>query len=94
MPAPKKAAKKSKKVVLEETPQQKEEVVVEKKEPTIAKPKKAAAPSKQKPSFVPKEVMLLEGKECVFVERLRGKVVVRFLEGGYGSAEESKFSVK
>jgi len=49
---------------------------------------------KNKPSFKPKELLILDGKECVFVEKLRGEVIVRFLEGGYASAEESKFTSK
>ena len=52
------------------------------------------APAKKRPKFEAKEVLFLEGKECIFVERVKDKVLVRLVEGGYASAEESKFSVK
>jgi len=52
------------------------------------------APAKKAPKFEAKEVLFLEGKECIFVERVKDKVLVRFIDGGYASAEESKFSVK
>lgn len=60
---------------------------------TSTTPKK----TKQKPKapvFEAKELLVLDGKDCIFVEKLKGKVVVRFLEGGYASADESAFSKK
>ena len=58
------------------------------------KTEKEKAPAKKSPKFEAKEMLMLDGKECVFVERVKGKILVRFIEGGYASAEESKFTIK
>ena len=62
---------------------------VEKEKSTIKK-----SSSKKQPKFESKEVLVLDGKDCVFVERVEDKILVRFIEGGYASAEESKFKAK
>lgn len=56
-------------------------------------PKKISQ-TKKIPSFVAKEVLILNGKECIFVEKLKGKVVVRFEDGTYSSAKEEDFLAK
>ena len=81
------------KVVKEKAPVKKapskKELKTEKEKAPVKK-----APVKKAPKFEAKEVLFLDGKECVFVERVKGKILVRFIEGGYASAEESKFSLK
>ena len=78
--------------------EKKEEVldkeVSPKKETSKKKTPVKKSPPKKMPKFEAKEVLLLEGKECVFVERVRDKILVRLVEGGYASASESEFSVK
>lgn len=55
---------------------------------------KIQKPAKKSPKFILKETLLLDGKECIFVEKLKGKVIVRYDDGTFGSAVESEFSVK
>ena len=89
-------SKKDKKT--EKAPASKETAVtnkdVEVKEaPKKEVPKKQAS-SKKTPKFVLKEVLLLDGKECIFVEKLKGKVIVRFEDGTFTSAKEEEFTTK
>ena len=86
------APKKDKK--LEKPSEEKKEDVKVKATPKKEAPKKASSPTKKMPSFVAKEVLILNGKECIFVEKLKGKVVVRFEDGTYTSANEELFSIK
>ena len=71
----------------------KPEPSVEPEPKKVPAPKKVSAPKKAMPKFIRKERLMLNGKECIFVERLSGKIVVRFVEGGYGSGEESEFTL-
>ena len=65
-----------------------------KKEAPKKEAPKKASPTKKMPSFVAKEALILDGKECIFVEKLKGKVVVRFEDGTYTSANEESFTIK
>ena len=55
-------------------------------------PVKSVANVSKRPKFVLKEKLLFKGEECVFVEKLRGKVIARKTSGGYVSGQESEFT--
>jgi hypothetical protein len=55
-------------------------------------PVKSVANVSKRPKFVLKEKLLFKGEECVFVEKLRGKVIARKSSGGYVSGQESEFT--
>jgi hypothetical protein len=85
------SSKKDKKV--EKSSKERKEDTGVKVTPKKESPKKAP-PTKKMPSFVAKEALILNGKECIFVEKLKGKVVVRFEDGTYASANEESFLIK
>ena len=85
------SSKKDKKV--EKPSGEKKEDAKVKAAPKKEAPKKSS-PTKKMPSFVAKEALILNGKECIFVEKLKGKVVVRFEDGTYTSANEESFTIK
>lgn len=70
------------------------ETAVTNKDVKVKEAPKKEVSSKKTPKFVLKEVLLLDGKECIFVEKLKGKVIVRFEDGTYKSAKEEDFSAK
>lgn len=90
-------SKKDKKIEKASTPTK--EVVAKKQETVVKEAPKKEAPKKPRatkktPKFVLKEVLILDGKECIFVEKLKGKVVVRFEDGTFTSAKEEDFTAK
>ena len=64
------------------------------KSPAKKTPAKKPPAKSNLPSFLPKEILVFENKDCIFVEKSNGLVVARLLEGGYVSGEESKFTSK
>jgi len=64
---------------------QKESLVKEAKE---TKKESVTKKPKNLPKLVLKEKLTYKGKKCTFVEKLKGKVIVRFDEGGYSLVEE------
>ena len=69
------------------------EVEAEKRAPKKKEPVKKQEVKVVKPKFKAKEVLVLSGRECVFVEKIKGKVLVRFSDGTYSSAKEEMFSL-
>ena len=65
-----------------------------KKSPAKKSPAKKPTLESNTPSFSPKEMLIFENKDCVFVEKSNGIVIARLLDGGYVSGEESKFTSK
>lgn len=65
----------------------KEVNVVEEKRKESPQEKKVKKPVKDL-RLLPKEALLLKDRKCFFVEKLKGKIVVRFLDGGYALVEE------
>jgi 23S rRNA-/tRNA-specific pseudouridylate synthase len=70
----------------------KKDLPVKKQKPPAKKQKPPA--KSNSPSFLPKEILVFENKDCIFVEKSNGLVVARLLDGGYVSGEESKFTSK
>ena len=69
------------------------EVEAEKHIPKKKETVKQQAVKVAKPKFQAKEVLVLDGIECVFVEKIKGKVLVRFSDGTYSSSKEEMFSL-
>lgn len=84
----------SKKEELKKSSPSKKQSPAEKKAPAKKVPAKKAPAKSTAPSFLPKEILVFENKECIFVEKSGGVVIARLLDGGYVSGEESKFTSK
>lgn len=79
---------------LKKSSSEKKQNTEDKKSPAKKVSAKKSTLKTNTPSFLPKEIMIFENKECVFVEKSEGIVIARLLEGGYVTGEENKFTSK